>query len=332
MSPAPIRWAYAINQWEPNIDDFVRDEDHERALKTISACGFSGIELTAANFMGWKPWGNPNAITDRYGSVAALNERLRACAIGAVSSWVLDVSHGFEKQIEAPGVDPLDPSARERIADVSRWFAGALQELGGSILVVRPVGSAWRTGSLSGEQIRVLADTWNTAGEAARQHEVRIALHLDFLSALRLDGGLERLLDATDPELVGVTLDTGELAVAGIDPVDFYRRWTERVWHVQLKGALEEVSDAEALTPGADQHVRTAGGERAITRWFHEPSDAEDLVDLESLARALAAHDYSGWIVVETDGSPHPAKSAMLSGWYVQRVLQPLLSEGVGAR
>ena len=73
------------------------------------------------------------------------------------------------------------------------------------------------------------------------------------------------------------------------------------------------------MTRGAEQHVRTAGGEREIARWFYEPSDAEDLVDFEALARELAAHDYSGWIVVETDGSPHPAKSAMLSGWSSRR-------------
>ena len=326
-----VRWSYAINQWDPNIDDFVRDEDHERALKTISICGFSGVELTAANFMGWEPWGNPNAIVDRYGSLRELRSRLERCGIEAVSSWVLDVSRGFEKQIEAPGVDPLDPSARDRVVDVSAWFAEALHALGGSALVVKPVGSAWRTGPLADETIGVLSQTWNAAGAAVREHGVRLALHLDLLSALRIGDGLERLLDATDPELVGVALDTAEFAISGIDPVTFYREHANRVWHVQLKGARDTVPEAEALTRGADQHVRTAGGEREVARWFWEPSDAPGLVDFESLARELAAREYQGWVVVETDGSPHPPKSAMLSGWYVQRVLRPLL-DGVESR
>jgi hypothetical protein len=42
-----IRWGYAINQWKPQFDDFVRREQHERALKTISIAGFEGVELTA---------------------------------------------------------------------------------------------------------------------------------------------------------------------------------------------------------------------------------------------------------------------------------------------
>ena len=29
-----IRWAYALDQWKPQFDDFVRRRDHERALKT----------------------------------------------------------------------------------------------------------------------------------------------------------------------------------------------------------------------------------------------------------------------------------------------------------
>ena len=41
-----IRWSYAINQYKPQFDDFVRREDHERALKTMSIAGFEGVELT----------------------------------------------------------------------------------------------------------------------------------------------------------------------------------------------------------------------------------------------------------------------------------------------
>ncbi len=37
-----VRWAYAINQWDTNIDSFVRKREHERAFKTASISGFSG--------------------------------------------------------------------------------------------------------------------------------------------------------------------------------------------------------------------------------------------------------------------------------------------------
>jgi inosose dehydratase len=34
--------------------------------------------------------------------------------------------------------------------------------------------------------------------------------------------------------------------------------------------------------------------------------------------------DYDGWVIVDTAPSPHPATSALLSGYHVQRVLDPL--------
>ena len=43
-----LRWSYALNQWNVRLDVFVRHEDQQRALKTVSACGFDSIEATAA--------------------------------------------------------------------------------------------------------------------------------------------------------------------------------------------------------------------------------------------------------------------------------------------
>lgn len=323
---AAVRWGYAINQWDTNIDEFVRDRDHERALKTISISGFTGIELTALNFGPWEPWGNPGAIQLRYGSIAAMKAMLANCAIDAVSSWVLDPAQGFAPEPGLPGEDPLDASKKGKIIEVSRWFSAALAELGGAVLAVRPVGSAWRSGPLADDAIAVLADTWNAVGGAVQEDGIRLAMHFDFLSALRLDSGLERLIEATDPSLVGLALDTAEYAIAGVDPVSFYREHAGRIWHIQLKGAREQVSDQEAMTPHADQNVRTAGGERQIARWFFEPSDEQDLIDFEALAYEVAKHGYEGWIVAETDQSPTPAKSAMLTGWYAQKVLTPILA------
>jgi inosose dehydratase len=320
-----IRWGYALNQWDTNIDAFVRRRDHERAFKTISISGFTGVELTAVSFGPWEPFGSPDEIAKLYGSLEDLRAFLGECALDAVSSYVYDPFVGFDVEM-GRGPDPLDPDAVERIATTALWFADAVHLLGGSTLVVRPVGSAWQTGALSDEQIGTLARLWNEVGRRIAEHGVDLALHVDFLSALRLGDGIDRLLAATDPELVGLALDTAELAVAGIEPVEFFRRHADRVRHIQLKNARDVVDDAEALTPHAEQFVRTEGGERRIERWFFEPTDEGGLIDFEAFAHAVADSGYSGWIVVESDQSPHPAESAMVSGWYVQKVLQPIVA------
>lgn len=319
-----IRWGYALNQWDTNIDAFVRKRDHERAFKTISISGFSGVELTAESFGPWEPLGSPEQIANLYGSLDGFRRVLAACALDGVSSYVYDPFIGFDVEM-GRGPDPLDPEAAPRITATAVWFAEALAALGGAVLVVRPCGSAWQTGALDDEKIATLAALWNAVGAAIAPSGVALALHFDFLSALRLDDGLARLLDATDPGLVGLALDTAEFAVAGADPVAVLERHADRVRHVQLKNAYDVVDDEEALTPHAEQFVRTEGGARRIQRWFFEPTDEGGLVDFPSFVRALAESGYAGWIVVESDQSPHPAESAMVSGWYVQNVLAPIV-------
>ena len=100
-----IRWAYAINQWKPQFDDFVRREDHERAIKTISIAGFEGVELTAGTGR-WEPLGNPEQLAANFGSVAKFKEFLDACAIGAVSSWFYDPQQRSLEHLTPP-LSPL---------------------------------------------------------------------------------------------------------------------------------------------------------------------------------------------------------------------------------
>jgi inosose dehydratase len=50
-------------------------------------------------------------------------------------------------------------------------------------------------------------------------------------------------------------------------------------------------------------------------------------VDFPAVTRALLDVGYAGWIVVESDQSPHPAASALLAGYLVQRELRPILEK-----
>jgi inosose dehydratase len=320
-----IQWGYALNQWDSNIDAFVRKRDHERAFKTVSISGFPFVELTAESFGPWEPLGTPEQIANLYGSLERFRQVLEDCALAGVSSYVYDPFIGFDVEM-GRGYDPLEPASIPKITATAVWFADALAKLGGGVLVVRPCGPAWQTGPLKDEQIAALAACWNTVGAAVQERGTSLAVHFDFLSALRLEDGLARLLDATDPELVGLALDTAEFAIAGLDPVEAFARHADRVRHIQLKNARDVVDEAEAVTPHAEQFVRTQGGERGIERWFFEPTDEGGLVDFEAFARLVAQHGYSGWIIIESDQSPHPAESAMVSGWYVQKVLAPILA------
>ena len=310
-----IRWAYAINQWKPQFDDFVRREQHERALKTISIAGFEGVELTAGTGR-WEPLGNPQQLAANFGSVAGFGEFVRSCALDAVSSWFWDPHERSMEHLTGPLSTDDVPGLVER----ARWYAGALAELGGAVLVV-PGAPAAGDAELDDAALDRLGAAWSAVGEAVAQDGVRLALHVDFLSALRRPGALDGLLDRTD---VGLALDTGELTAAGIDPLGVIERHGDRIAHVQLKDALAVDSDEEYLQPAAHWTVRVRGGAREV-RWFAEPGADGGLVDVPAVVRALLDARYDGWVVVESDQSPHPAQSCLVSGYLLQRELRPLV-------
>nr|WP_281371787.1 sugar phosphate isomerase/epimerase [Petropleomorpha daqingensis] len=289
-------------------------------MKTISIAGFEGVELTAGTGR-WEPLGNPQQLAANFGSVAGFGEFVRSCALQAVSSWFWDPHERSMEHLTGPLSGDDLPALVER----ARWFAGALAELGGSVLVV-PAAPAAGDAELDDAALDRLGATWSAVGEAVRQDGVRLALHIDFLSALRRPGALDALLDRTD---VGLALDTGELTVAGIDPLGVIERHGDRIAHVQLKDALAVDTDEEYLQPAAHWTVRVRGGAREVPRWFAEPGADGGLVDVPAVVRALLGTGYDGWIVVESEQSPHPAQSCLVSGYLLQRELQPLVEGSV---
>jgi inosose dehydratase len=214
-----------------------------------------------------------------------------------------------------------DPADRAEIVERAREYLLMLPLLGGDRLVVKPAPAYWRTGALSDEALRNIADLWNLVGELATQHRVKVAMHLDCLSAIRSEAAIARLLDATDPRSVGLAIDTAEMILAGLDPLAIYDRFAERVTHVQFKDALLRDDFGEATQSNAELNFLSGGGSREVARWFWEMGTPGGLVDFPALLSRMQARGYEGWIVVESDQSPYPATSAMLNGWYVNRVL-----------
>jgi inosose dehydratase len=314
-----IRRGYAINQWKPNFDDFTRKEQHLRAFKVIAACGFTGIELHAGTGR-WDPLGRPASIAANYGSTKDFVRLLADVGIDAVTSWYFDPGAPIEEEL-SHGRSILDTADHAAVARTCRELADFLAEAHGTRLVVRALPSAWQIDGISDDQIAVAAQGWNAVGRAVAQAGVKVSMHVDALSAAADDRVLTALLDATDPELVGLTVDTAELTLAGLDPVATYERHHERVDHLQFKDTRYRDDAGERLRPHAEQDLMQAGGARDVERWFHECGTPGGLVDFPTLMDRMRQHRYDGWVVFESDQSPNPSRSAMLNGWYARHVL-----------
>ena len=319
-----IKWSYAINQYKPQFDDFVRREDHERALKTISIAGFEGVELTTGTGR-WEPMGNPTQVAANFGSLSGFRTFLDDCKISAVSSWFFDPHQRVMEDL-TPALSPFVAADQAGIVERAQWYAAAIAELGGSVLVARATPPAGDCGEIDDAALARLADCWAAVGRATLELGVRTALHVDFLSPLREPAHLDRVLELIDPADAGLAVDTAEFTIAGQDPAAVIRRYSDRVWHVQFKDALAVDTAQEYLVPHAEYSVRQRGGDREIPRWFAEPGVDGGLVDFTDVTQALIDTGYSGWIVFESDPSPHPATSTLLGGYLMQEQLRPMFA------
>lgn len=326
LNQPPIRWGYAYNQWKFSWQDFARIEDNIRGLKVTAACGFKAIELSAGTGP-WNPLGRPESIIMAFGSAAKFKLAMLDCGIERISSTFYDPNQMSFEELHH-GLLQTRPEDHAGILSLARIHAEFLAEIGGECLVVRPLPSFSREGALTGERLRIAADCWNQVGKMTRALGLRTVLHVDALSALRTTEEWERLLELTDPDSVGLALDTAELTIAGHDPVTLYRRFHARVWHFHFKDALAVDTLKEYALPNAERAMMQAGGSRGIERWFSEMGSTRGLVNFPALFAAMQELGYSGWIIVESDKGPQPAASSMLlNSWYIQRILhQPLIT------
>lgn len=314
-----IRRAYAVNQWKPNFDDFCRPDAHLRAFKTVRAAGFRAVELRGGTGR-WDPLGRPASIEATYGSLATFAKVLADVGLDGVSSWSVDPGEPVDEEL-SHGRSVLDRGQHAAIVEWARPFAAALAELGGSRLVVRALPPAWQVGTVDDGVVETAAACFDALGAATAEHGVRTTLHADVLSAAADADVLARLLAATDPTLVGLTVDTGELTLAGLDAAAVVRRHVDRVDHLQLKDTREVDTAGERLRPHAEHVFLTAGGDREVERWFHEVGTRDGLVDAPAVLDALRGNGYDGWVVFESEQTPNPASSVMLNGWYAKHRL-----------
>ncbi len=309
-----LKYGYAINQWDP-----VRREQQERAFKTLSACKFRAIELTEGSAR-WAPLGRREEIEINFGSVPKFVDFLHSCGIDTVVSWFYDPGRPAIEE-DSMGRSPSNPRDHQGIVDSTRVFARTLKEMGGSCLVVRPMGSYWREAPVTDEKLKNAAECWNKVGKVTSEYGIQTAVHPDFLCAVRSADELDKFLKFTDPQLVGLTIDTAEMTIAGNDPLKLYEKYTDRVKHFHFKDTHDKDTLGEYRERNAEFQLLSSGGKRGVERWFWEMGTPEGLVDFPKLLQSLKANNYAGWIIAESDESVDPAESAALNAYYVRTVL-----------
>lgn len=138
------------------------------------------------------------------------------------------------------------------LADLDRQLDDA-RTLGHEYLIV---ASLPISGPRSVDDYRRWADRLNESGKRAREREVWIGFH-NHANDLTPIGGVvpyDVLVERTDPSVVRMQLDTGNLAMAGRDPHEYMERFGTRYWlfHIKDVPRLGATHDAELGTGAID--------------------------------------------------------------------------------
>lgn len=125
---------------------------------------------------------------------------------------------------------------------------------------------------------------------------------------------LERLMSLTDPDLLGLCLDTGHLRFGGGDPLAAIEQYGPRIWHVHFKDFSPQVAE-QARRQNWDYFEQVRHGV------FCELGQGD--VDFPAVVAALERIGYDAWIVVEQDVLPGlgtPKESAARNRAYLREL------------
>jgi inosose dehydratase len=148
---------------------------------------------------------------------------------------------------------------------------------------------------------------------------LRFAYHHHLGTVVETGEDIERLLESTGPS-VGMTVDTGHAALAGVDPIALIREHPQRVAHVHCKDVRRQVFRNIQAADGSFLHGVLDG-------MFTVPGDGD--LDFKQVMQALAAIGYRGWIIVEAEQDPAGADPRQYGELGLKTLRREALSAGL---
>jgi len=139
------------------------------------------------------------------------------------------------------------------------------------------------------DDYRRWADRLNGAGRIARERGVWIGFHNHANDFAEIDGEIayDVLAARTDPTVVRLQLDTGNIAIARHDPMEYMKRFGERYWSFHIKDVprLGAESDTE-LGKGIIDFRRLLGSiERIDEKYLFVEQETYPELPIDSVRR-----------------------------------------------
>jgi inosose dehydratase len=157
-----------------------------------------------------------------------------------------------------------------------------------------------------------LTDGLNRLGKLAAEKGMQLTYHHHMGTGVQTAAEIDRLMENTDPALLGLLYDTGHLVFSGEDHLEVLTKWLPRIRHVHLKD----------MRPAIREEARKGKWSflKAVKKGvFTVPGDG--CVDFTPIFKALKDGDYKGWWVVEAEQDPakaNPLEYAVKARGYIR--------------
>jgi len=291
MATAPVSWGVL------EVEGWARKQTYSEVLDEMVQAGYRGTELGPYGFLP----------TDH----DELKRELSMRGMTLLGAFV-------PLPLGRPDVHPL--GMREALATARLLAANGApylvlaDEMSDRRMAI--AGSATPADGFTEAQWEGAAKLIACIAKSAAEMGVRSTFHHHAGTCIETPAEVARLLELTDPELLGICLDTGHYYYGGGDPVEFTRIHAGRIWHLHLKDVR-----AAVLEKVRRQKIGYLDAIRAGV--FSELGRGD--VDLAGVVRELDRAGFDGWAVFEQDIDPSqpgavPLASAMRSREYMRRV------------
>lgn len=152
---------------------------------------------------------------------------------------------------------------------------------------------------LTDDEFEKIANGLNKMGEIAKRKGMKIGYHYHMGTGVQSLEEFDKLMNMTDPELVGALFDTGHATFAGECAVEVLRKYIDRVVHIHFKDVrsdvLERVKDEKlSFLQAVKEGIYTVPGDGDMVNW-------------DSIFEIISASNYQGWIVIEAEQDPAKA-------------------------
>jgi inosose dehydratase len=162
------------------------------------------------------------------------------------------------------------------------------------------------------DEWKKMCDGLNRLGERAAEKGMKLTFHHHMGTGVQTAKEIDRLMEGTKPELLGLLYDTGHLVFSGEDHIAVLKKWIKRVRHVHLKDVRPEIVEKVKKERWSFLKAVKNGA-------FTVPGDG--CVNFTPVFDELKKAGYEGWWVVEAEQDPakaNPLEYAMMARKYIR--------------